>query len=104
MPEHDDGRPLRAIQITAAVAAATFLLAGCACDDFWDGDMTTELVAAELNPAAKCNPGDLKGLSKDAAEYAGRADPRILATSRRDAERECRRAASIGRPPTSNIK
>ena len=100
-PDHFHLRASKSLSLTALIAV---LLTGCACDEFWD-EMTTEVAAAEFTGAPECNLGEWSQLSKNAAEYAGRADPHILETSRRDAERECNRAAeSKMRKASKSIK
>jgi hypothetical protein len=67
-----------------AVALAALLLGGCACNE------SGELVWDEAPmAAAECSSEGVARRSQLWSEFAGRADPELLRSARRDAEREC---------------
>ncbi len=85
---------LRRLRALAAAGAFAFAVAGCACDD--DLLFAEQFLGVEFADAAAapdCKSGDLTGLSKSAARYARRADPKLLEISRRDAEKDCAKKA-----------
>ena len=85
----------KAAPMLFAISLAAQMLGGCACTGLeWEGVLATEAEASGAGTLAECEAGDLASFSAASAEFAGRADPRMLAVARREAERECYEATT----------
>ncbi len=79
--------------LCAAIALATLMLAGCACDDAdWKAIVPGDAEATAIDPP-HCDYDNLDQSSKSSAALAERADPNLLAIARLEAERDCYKAA-----------
>ena len=85
---------LRRLRALAAAGSMFIAVAGCACDeDLMYAGKFFGVENAKAVAAPDCKSGDLSSLSRTAARYARRADPRLLEISRREAEQDCAKAA-----------